>query len=208
MNQWLRTTRTGIPHWEAFFTQGMADEVPREPSSFARWVADRTAPDVEILEIGSGTGRDAIWFAGQGRKVLPNDYCAAARRYATERAAEAGQQVVFRPLNVNSQHSLLVRAARLARRPVAKHVYLRDLLGSLETSARPGLWRFCSMVGRTGGHTYLEFTTGARRPHAERFVPAADVRAEIERAGGRIVTEEATSEGGKALCRMEVTWTR
>lgn len=206
MNQWLRTTRTGIPHWETFFTQGQADQVPREPSSFARWVADRTAPETEIVEIGSGTGRDAIWFAGQGRKVLPNDYCSAARRYATQRAADAQQQVVFRPLNANSQHSLLVRAARLASRPAVKHVYLRDLLGSLETSARPGLWRFCSMVGRRGGHTYLEFTTGGRRPRAERFVPAATVRAEIERAGGRIVTEEATSEGGKALCRMEVTW--
>jgi SAM-dependent methyltransferase len=215
MNQWLRTGRHGIVHWEAFYTQGRADRVPTGPSPFAEWVDERIDPGSRIVELGSGTGRDAIWFARQGHEVIGSDYCLAARRYAGDKARAAGVDVPFREFNAAVVRSMLVRGSRMARLPGVKHVYARLLVDEVHPSARPGFWRFCSMVGRTGGRTYVEFRTDANRV---RFVqrpawPSPDaVTAEIERAGGRIrervIGRGLANEGGRnpVVCRMEVEW--
>jgi hypothetical protein len=216
MNQWLRTGRHGIVHWESFYTQGRADGVPTGPSPFAQWVAERVEPGSRIIELGSGTGRDAIWLARQGHPVIGSDYCLAARRYAGAKAKAAGVDVPFRELNLAVVRSLLVRGARMSRLPGLKHVYARLVVDEVHPSARPGLWRFCSMVNRTGGRTYVEFRTDANRI---RFVqrpawPSPEtVAAEIGRAGGRIRDQEVgrglAHEGGRnpVICRMEVEWT-
>lgn len=215
MNQWLRTGRHGIVHWESFYTQGRADRVPTGPSAFAQWVEQRVEPGSRIVELGSGTGRDAIWFTQQGHPVIGSDYCVAARRYAGERAAAAGVDVPFRDFNMAVQRSVLVRGARMARLPGVTHTYARLLVDELQPSARPALWRFCSMASRTGGRTFVEFRTDANRV---RFVrrppwPSPDtVAAEIESAGGRIrdrvLGRGLANEAGRdpVVCRMEVEW--
>jgi hypothetical protein len=179
-------------------------------------VAERVGSAEPVVELGSGTGRDAIWFAEQGHDVIGSDYCVAARRYAAKRADAAGVDVPFRELNLAVQRSVLVRGARMCRLPGPRHVYARLLVDELHPSARPGLWRFCSMLGRTGGRTFVEFRTDANRV---RFVqrppwPSPDVvGGEIERAGGRIrervVGRGLANEGGRnpEICRMEVEWT-
>jgi hypothetical protein len=219
MNQWLRTARHGLAHWEAFYTQGAADRVPAGPSPFAGWVADRIEPGSRIVEVGSGTGRDALWFHGQGFRVIGSDYCAVARRYAAARAGAVGRDVPFREVNMSSQRSLLVRGARLSRLAGPKHVYARLVLEELLPSARPGFWRFSSMLGRTGGHTFVEFRTaanqsrlGLRTPRTAYPHPDAVVD-DVERAGGRVLARElgrglATESGtDPVICRLEVGWT-
>jgi hypothetical protein len=196
MNQLLRTTRHGIARWEAFYAQGGAARVPTGPSPFAEWVAGRIEPGSRGVEVGSGTGRDAIWLTGQGFRVIGSDYCVAARRYAVGRAAGAGVTVPFREFNMASQRSVLVRGARLSRLPGPTHVYARLLVDELQPSSRPGLWRFSSMAGRSGGRTFVEFRVGAHRPMLDlhprrRTHPDPDtVVAEIERAGGRVLTRD------------------
>ena len=94
-------------------------------------------------------------------------------------------------------------------------------LDALARPARPGLWRFCSMAGRSGGHTFLEFRTAANRgrptffrPHARTYADPDEIAAEIASYGGRVIDRvEGTDlaplgKENPVICRMEVSWTR
>jgi len=225
MSGWWRGSRTRLHHWQTFYSSPDADRVPPEPSAFAPWVAGRIEPGSRVIELGSGTGRDAFWLADQGFVVTGSDYCGAARKNAqasTDRRKATGKKPVrFRPINLEAPYNLLTRGARFAHEPGSKHVYARLLIDALTPQARPGLWRFCSMVGRSGGHTFLEFRTDANRGDATFFGPHARTRArpdvvaaEIEAYGGRIL-ERVEGRGlaplgaeNPVVCRMEVSWDR
>ncbi|MEP6817815.1 MAG: class I SAM-dependent methyltransferase [Marmoricola sp.] len=225
MSGWWRGSRTRLHDWQTFYSSSDADRVPREHSAFAPWVAGRIEPGSRIIELGSGTGRDAFWLADQGFVVTGSDFCPTARM--TAKAAGRGRKaggktpVRFRLINLESSYNLLTRGAQLAHRPGSKHVYARFLIDALTSQARPGLWRFCSMVGRRGGHTFLEFRTDANRVGATSLEPHACARArpdvvaaEIEAYGGRIVERvegrDLAPLGAEnpVVCRMEVSWTR
>lgn len=220
MNQLLRTGRAQLWHWQPFYRTDECERVPKEPSRFAHWVADRLPHGSRIVELGSGTGRDAVWLAGQGFDVHGSDFSLAARSVAKKRARQAKVPVQFTTINVNSQRSLLVNGARLAHQPGVKHVYARLMVDALASWSRPGLWRFCSMVGRSGGHTFVEFRTDANRgtatffgPHSRYYAEPDAVVAEIESYGGRVLDRvegrdlAPLGRENPVVCRMEVGWT-
>ena len=221
MNQWLRQTRFQYWHWQPFYSTRVADRVPEAPSSFAAWVAERLQPGSRVVELGSGTGRDALWLAEQGFDVLGSDYSGAARSYAVRKATERGQDVRFRPINLYSNYSVLTQGARLAHQPGQKHVYARLLIDALPKDTRANLWRFCSMLGRSGGRTFLEFRTAdsPRQPthfgaHLRTYARPDVIAEEIEARGGRVVTRvegrdlARLGKENPVVCRMEVSWTR
>ena len=225
MSQWWRGTRTRLAHWQTFYTSGDVKRVPSDPSLFASWVAERIEPGSRVVELGSGTGRDAYWLADQGFAVTGSDYCGAARKLAQAGSARRKKQgkrpVQFKGINMESPYNVLTNGARLAHEPGPKHVYARLLVDALAVPARPGLWRFCSMVGRSGGHTFLEFRTAANRgqptffgPHARTYADPDEIAAEIASYGGRVIDRvEGTDlaplgKENPVICRMEVSWTR
>ena len=174
-----------------------------------------------VVELGAGTGRDAVWLAQQGHPVLASDYCSGARAATTEAARAAAVRTPYRPLNLESLYSSLVAAARLAQEPTPRHVYARGLIDALAPTGRTGLWRFCAVAGRRGGLTFLEFRTPASRreatffPRHQRTYAAPDaIVAEIERHGGRVV-ERVEGRGlarlgreDPKMCRLVVSWER
>lgn len=217
MNQWLRTPRFMFWHWKPFYSSAKAAGVPSGPSSFATWVEQRVDSGSRIIELGSGTGRDALSFAEHGHRVLGSDYVGSARGFAQRAAAKRNLNVRFAPINLNAHHSWLVHAAELAHEDGPKHVYARMLLESMTPDARPNLWRFCSMVCRSGGHTFLEFRTAANRGSGYgthlRLYPRPDVVAsEIASFGGTMLHREESAglaqlgEEDPVVCRMEVSW--
>ncbi|RNL66203.1 hypothetical protein EFK50_00830 [Nocardioides marmoriginsengisoli] len=220
MSHWFRGTRSRLPHWQEFY-KGPHREVPSEPSLFARWAAERMEPKDRIIELGSGTGRDAIWFTQEGHGTVGSDYCGSARTAAKQATAKAGLKIRYRPINPESLHSVLTTATKFAHDPHPRHIYARGLIDALAPSGRIGLWRFCAIAGRRGGLTFLEFRTDAERgarkhfgKHARTFARPAAIVAEIERHGGRVV-EQTTGRGlaplGKenpVICRLVVSWTK
>ncbi|HSH69120.1 MAG TPA: class I SAM-dependent methyltransferase [Deferrisomatales bacterium] len=78
-------------HWSASYaaTPGFFGE---EPSQFARCALDRFRREqaTTVLELGSGQGRDTLWFAAQGLQVTALDYSAQALRELTEEARRRG----------------------------------------------------------------------------------------------------------------------
>jgi hypothetical protein len=220
MSHWVRGSRRRLWYWSAFYTSPDLTKVPTEASLFAAWVADRIEPGARVIELGSGTGRDAIWFAQQGFHVLASDYAGAARTVATKRIKAAGVKVPVRGINLESVGSYLRQAARLAHQPGTKHVYARLLVDSLAPTARDGLWRFCSMVGRSGGHTFLEFRTADNRGgrfffgrHVRTLADVDEVTEEIATYGGTVVellTGRDLAPLGRenpVVCRLRVSWT-
>ena len=220
MSQWFRGTRNRLPHWQEFY-KGAHTAVPSTPSAFATWARDRMEPGSPIVELGTGTGRDAVWFARQGHPVLASDYCSGARAAVAAAAREAEVRAAYRPINLESLKSSLVAAARIAHEPAPRHVYARGLVDALAPTGRLGLWRFCATAGRRGGLTFLEFRTPVSRhertffPHHQRtYADPSTIVAEIERHGGRVV-ERVEGRGlarlGKEdpmICRLVVTWRR
>ncbi len=220
MSHWWRGTRRRLWYWAAFYESGEAAKVPTEPSLFARHVASRVEPGARIVELGSGTARDAIWLAEQGYDVTASDYSGAARKLGVAAAKKAGVPLRYPFYNLESTYSTLVGAAKLAHQPGPKHVYARLLLDALDPEARASLWRFCSMVGRSGGRTFLEFRTAANRgrpaffgPHIRTYARVPVIEAEIAARGGTVL-EKSLGRGlaplGKEdpeVCRLEVGWT-
>jgi hypothetical protein len=220
MSQWFRGTRNRLPHWQEFY-KGPHRRVPTTPSKFALWAQERMDPDSPVVELGAGTGRDAVWFAQRGHPMLASDYCSGARAATTAATRDAEVRTTYRPINLESLHSSLVAATRIAHEPRPRHIYARGLIDALAPTGRLGLWRFCAIAGRRGGLTFLEF-----RARGSRFVPtffgrhqrtyAAPDRivAEIERHGGTVV-ERLEGRGlaplgheNPIICRLVVSWKR
>lgn len=192
MGHWFRGTRTRLPFWQDFY-KGPHRSLPEGPSPFALWAAERMKPHDRVVELGSGTGQDAIWFAGNGHQTVGSDYCGVARTVANAAAADAGVRVGFRATNVESFFVTFVDALRVAHEPLPRHVYARGLIDAIRPEAREGLWRFCMIAGRRGGLTFLEFGSE---------VAPEEITAEIERHGGRVVEQETEA----ALHRLVANW--
>ncbi len=222
LDGWLRGFRTDMGRWTEFHNGAGSNLVRDRRSDFAKWVHDQLPAGAPIAELGAGTGRDAFWFARQGRSVIAFDFSRAARSAVAKRAARRDRPVEARALILNELRTVLVTGAELARDP--HHLYARHLLGCLDDRAREQLWLLCRMALRgDGGKLFLEFSAGTGDdgdlddPRPEGLVRRLDpalVRREIEAAGG-VVESERVRSGRDVLgnedphvCRMRVRWTR
>jgi hypothetical protein len=218
MVQWFRGTRNRLPHWQEFY-KGPHTRVPASPSRFAAWAHERMAPGSPVVELGAGTGRDMVWLARQGHDVVASDYCSGARQAVQVAAASAEVRTTYRPINLESLYSSIVAATRIAHASEPHDIYARGLIDALAPTGRLGLWQFCAIAGRRGGLTFLEFRTPASRlqptffgRHQRTYAAPAEIVAEIERHGGRVV-ERLQGRGlaplgneNPVVCRLVVSW--
>lgn len=195
---WMRGVRLDVAAWNEFYT-ARRDDVPRGPSSFARWVDDRLDAGAPVADLGSGTGRDAAWFTSRGRPTLAYDLAGTAVRQTRRRLVRAGAEAgASRPLALNDRREALVTGAELARTTDPVNVYARQLVGCLDEEALDLLCLVGSMSLRRGGALFLEFSTG-RGPRPDpglliTRVPTDRVVAAISGRGG--VVDEVTIAPG------------
>ncbi|GAB2456239.1 methyltransferase domain-containing protein [Jatrophihabitans fulvus] len=222
---WTRSSVANRNHWLPFYGSAKRRNVPEEPSLFARAV-DLHEPDGSLLvDIGCGTGRDAVWFASRGRAVRGYDYVPSAVNVATAAARRSGLAAADRPrfatLNLYDARQVLTTGALLGRedRPLA--LYARFLLHALNDQGRANLFRLAGMSLRRRGRLYLEFRVAAPSGgayafghHFRRPLDADQVGNEITGTGGRV--EHVEQAHGLApfgdedpyVCRMVATWQR
>jgi SAM-dependent methyltransferase len=218
MSQWFRGSRNRLPHWQEFY-KGPHRKVPTAHSRFAEWARERMEPGTPVVDLGAGTGRDAVWFAQRGHPTVASDFCAGARAAVSAAAQEAEVRTAYRPINLESLKSALVAATRLAHESRPRHIYARGLIDALAPTGRLGLWRFCAVAGRRGGLTFLEFRKPASRyeptvfgRHPRTYADPDRIVAEIVRHGGTVV-ERVEGRGlapfgreNPAICRLVVSW--
>jgi SAM-dependent methyltransferase len=215
MQGWLGGMRADRDRWMGWYGRPGHRDTAEEPSTFARWVAERDSGPF-VADLGCGTGGDAVWFARAGREVLAVDFVPAAVRATTEAAEAAGVPVRVENLSFCDLRHALGLGARLSRRE-RPLVYARGLLHELDPVARSQFWRTLEMATVGGGRAYLEFDA-VNAPGADRRVRrggrrgrAADpftVVRTVQRRGGRVLEREDVVEDDRPRCRMVVTWER
>ncbi|GAB10862.1 hypothetical protein GOARA_063_00610 [Gordonia araii NBRC 100433] len=222
LDGWLRGNDGNHDHWWPFYFGQSQRSVPTEPSPFARWFLDREPnAATQIVDIGTGTGRDALWFARQGRDVLGLDYVPAATERAGIIAREDDLPARFKTLNLYDIRQVLGIGGELSHRDEPPILYGRFLIHALHDAGRHNLWRIASMSLRRGGKFYLEFRTGLDADaehefgeHFRRYLEPRSVAAEIESTGGTIEHLEAGhglavyKQEDPHVCRLVATWAR
>ncbi|TWG99621.1 methyltransferase family protein [Nocardioides sp. J9] len=226
LDGWLRGFRTEMGLWTGFLSGPDVREVPAGPSPFARWVGHhlgRPGPDSPgVVDLGSGTGSDALWFARRGHRTLAVDHSRRSLTMVRGRARRRGVDVEVDQLILGELRSTLLLGTRLARDP--HHLCARHLVGCLDDAALDQLWRLCRMALRPGGgRLFLELQAAHDGPDGAPGTPVSPeglvrrvdpgaVRAAIEDAGG--VVEELVVEPGEdmlgrpdpAVCRIRAHW--
>ncbi len=200
----LRGERRHQRYWDDFY-RVHADRVPDEPSAFARKVVEHAGVPISIIDVGSGTGRDALHFARMGFQVLGCDYSRSGVAYAASHAARQGIDAEFKALNLYDMRDVLVSGALLARRGF-EAVYARFLVHALEEEGRLNLWLVArSALRPTRGRLYLEFRTEATKheygEHFRQFVQPKVVVAELTDHGFEI--EHCENSHGLAIHKSE-----
>ncbi len=220
LDGWLRGYRTELPEWNQFFRSPRAAEVPTRGSDFARWVRRRVRPGDTVVDIGSGTGRDAAFFARAGFPVLAYDVSPEARTRTRRRLRRSRPAPVVRRLMLNELRTVVVSGAEIGLLQAPRHVYARQVVGCVDDEARRNLWRLARMALRgSDGSLFLELA--GTRPGLDhepeptglvRRLDADAVAAELEAYGGHVVAREdgpgtdLFDQPDPWTCRLQVTF--
>jgi SAM-dependent methyltransferase len=219
---WFGSLMRNRRDWERYLAD-RAQDPDHGPSEFADWVADRLAAGTTLIEVGCGTGRDAMHIAGRGFEVRGFDYARTTLRPARREARGLGVPASFLPLNLYDLRDVLTRAVLLCRKEPRRALYARHLLGCLDPDGQEHFWRLATMVLRGGGRAYLEGEAASPRDLAEwrsdhgggrqHPVDPRVVEGQATRVGGRVVHREGFLAAGAALAggaparwRMIVEW--
>ncbi len=217
---WFGGLMKSRKHWDAF-NANAHKQVPPDPSPFARWVDEHFSSTRPMLDVGTGTARDALWFAGRGRRVLGIDYSNGAVSRAGRTSADNELPAEFETLNLYDTRAILALGARLSRAEESVDVYARFLIHALGDEGRANLFRLSSMALRREGHFFAEFRTAEDlgQPHVfgahfRRYLDPDEVVAEIEATGGTVVRREEGRglapfrEENPHVCRLVARWSR
>ena len=94
-------------HWDVQYRSGpLPWETGRPSAELARVLNDRSVRPCRLIELGCGTGTNAVWLAERGFDVTAVDLSPLAIRRAIGRAARAGAGVRFRMGDLRGWHAL------------------------------------------------------------------------------------------------------
>lgn len=214
---WFRGIRVRRPLWDRVYSKRPAPS--DSPSDLARWMAEREDAATPVVDLGCGTGSDALWLARRGTPVTGLDFVSRGFEQAEERAAAEGLDARFLECNLLELRSTLATAALVGVDPGPRVVIARHLADHLNARARRHAWTAARMMLHDGGRLYVEFLVErgdgrlARQQRARVRKPSAVAR-ELKALGATVVEREAvrvphgdrTSGTPAKICRMVVTW--
>lgn len=78
-------------YWEQYYSKHTS---PFAPSPFAYWVVNKLTKENELLELGCGNARDAVFFHRNGIKVTAIDQVASQVNYLNKEYADENLQFI------------------------------------------------------------------------------------------------------------------
>jgi len=204
------------PYWDEFY-RGAADAaVVQEPSPFAMWVGGRQAPG-RLVDMGTGTGRDALWFAANDFDVTGFDYSPASIALASRRAEQQQVPARFEEVDLYDDEAVRAAAGRCAGYGPTT-IYARFLVHAIEDAGRANLFGF-ARTAAAGGLFYLEFRTGKDAgkqhvfgEHFRLYLDGQQVVDELEALGAEVLHHEeghglaVYQEEDPHVARLAVRW--
>ncbi len=173
-------------YWEKFYSAAPTT-VPGDASNFARHVAERCEGIDVLVELGCGTGRDAIWLAKSGAgMVLATDGSSAALDFVQERSRSEGINSLFtRRVDLHDDDSLNWVAGWISdqRGSNGNHapkvvIYGRFLLHAIDEPAQDNLIRFAASHLKSGDLLALEYR--AKELNSEEYVFGSHYRRPVD----------------------------
>lgn len=192
-------------YWDRFYEQSHPDLV--EPSSFGRLCLSLLSGDATVFEVGCGNGRDALYLARSGLRVLASDpspvALAEVRSHMLRDPFPHRLRLVNRPMeNLDDRHAGELDA-----------IYMRFVLHAVTAEVASVGLRWASRNLRAGGRLLVEARSvrgslyGKGRPvgrdaffqegHYRRFIRADELRNEIVGIGFGV--DELVEAGGLAV---------
>lgn len=150
--------------WDEYYrTRGATGVWLEEPSDFAKFIESNYSFE-KFLELGSGNGRDGLFFSKTSLHAHLTDYSTSSIEFCTERAAENGLSCKVTKLNVGdltdvSRFSLMNKDYDL--------VYTRFFLHAIDEHAEKNVISLAHSVLRQGGIFACEFRAA---PPEDKFI--------------------------------------
>lgn len=204
---WSGGYRLRQSSWQGWLQRERLNRRHPAASAFAEWVAGRESREAVVVDIGCGSGRDALWFARRGHRVVGIDYVDSRLRALTRISEREQLAAGFRPVSLYDVRASLTAGAQLAGDPNDDLVlYSRDLLDVLEPEGRVNFWLLARTALLRRGTLYLKFRVRASEHRAEPgFRPLDPDRIEAEaRERGATVLDRQDSRGSTVLV---LSWT-
>ena len=143
-------------YWNQFY--GARAKTLAVPSQFALFVLGETADDCSIVDIGCGTGRDALYFSSQGRKVVGVDASVAGVEHCARTAADNGLDATFLASVVDSP-SLADEIKRASGSDGPNCVYARFFIHAINDEEEQDFLTLASHLCKDGDLLAVEFRT-------------------------------------------------
>lgn len=148
-------------YWSRFY----AGNHTLTPTPFARCVAQELSAPTQVVDVGCGNGRDSIYFAGIGHRVLGLDVAGTAiagnREVARQRGVEC---VAFEELDLGARggldevlNRLLTGSGGVGAEPLA--IYGRFLLHAITEGEERAVLAALAACLRVGDRCFFEFRT-------------------------------------------------
>jgi len=137
----MQTMSESKEYWEGYYS---SHRDPAGESPFARFVSGFLQPGQRLYELGCGNGRDSVYFAQQGVKVMAFDQCDTEIAYLNEE--KANSNLAFEAGDFTA----------LGNRDQAQFIYSRFTLHSvaLEEEKRTLKWSYDTL--KEGGMMFIE----------------------------------------------------
>lgn len=188
LNGWFRGTQVDLRRWDRLYSERRRKLPRRRPSELAVLAHAELAPEVHVLDVGAGRGRDAWYLARQGRAVTAYDYLPRAATAVSAEAEKNDLPLDVRRLNLLELRSVLSEGARVAHAQAPYAILASHILDATYPAGRRGFMRFARMALRGGGRLYASFWSSSAHDLSHVWPISVDqVVAMVERNGGSIL---------------------
>ncbi len=180
---------TSDKHWDTYYGTNDRISAPLAPSQFAAFVlSEIQPPETQLVDFGCGNGRDTLFFAHHGSKVIGVDASQVAIDSCAKRANGAAE---FLCTSVNAPDLRNVLAQKLDTSPARETVlYARFFLHAITQDLQDTFLAVCRSVLQTGGKCFFEFRTERDQfqtkitpDHYRRFISPLAFFADARKAG-------------------------
>ena len=175
-------------YWNQYYKNRVC---PEEPSPFAQYVATLVEPGRDMVELGCGNGRDAVFFAARGLHITALDMSQEAISQLQSRGLPNAQFLCgdFVNSNIHQPDSYDYAYSRFTIHSI-NHNQEQVLLGNLFRGLRPGGKLFIEVRGVNdplfGKGKQVERNAFFYDNHYRRFIVLDELVESLERHGLRV----------------------